>query len=79
MESNLQLGLPEGAIIDAIWRCAVGHERPAAFHTPNATVTNYVDFHIQIGEKQTSVCMVCLSEAYPMTRVEFKEERCQRA
>lgn len=68
-------GLPEGSVIDAIWRCKRGHERPAAYHSPLLTVNTLVEltYTDMVGERY-AICMACLVEDYEMTRVDFKDE-----
>jgi hypothetical protein len=67
-------GMPKDTIINAIWRCKRGHERPAAYQSPTAKVDSLIDFAVTMEDGQHAVCLICLVEDYSMTRVDFKAE-----
>lgn len=67
---------PEGAVIDAIWRCKRGHEAPAAWHTSTEIVPNAFDLAFSPSPNEAiPICVRCLIDDYGVERINFKEER----
>lgn len=67
---------PDGAVIDAIWRCKRGHEQAAAWHMPDGQrVTFAADWtFIDRDHRDNSICVRCVIDDYGMERIEFQEE-----
>jgi len=65
---------PEGAIIDAIWRCKRGHEAHASYQFEDGRQAHYTALQVTlIDDTVHSICLGCLAEDYGMKRIEFKE------
>lgn len=64
---------PEGAIIDAVWRCKRGHEEPASW-TIDGQGSSWTFFQIELHDgSKHAICMACLIEDYNTQKVEFKD------
>ena len=64
---------PEGAIVEAIWRCKRGHDQLAKY-TLDGNVVETTDFRVvEAGGAAHSICLWCIMEDYEMERVEYKD------
>lgn len=78
---------PEGAVIEAIWRCKRGHDSPASWsltqteiggveleYPRDGRVTEAADLLITRNDgSRVSICVDCLAEDYGTERIDFKE------
>lgn len=65
---------PEGAIVNAIWRCKRGHESPAGWQTDTSRLDTFRAFSITLEDDSVhNICLPCLVEDYGTERVDFQD------
>ena len=64
--------VPEGSVVEAIWRCSRGHESPAQLRLETGLSINAYELQIVTATgAKLAVCLQCISEDYACDRVEF--------
>lgn len=64
--------VPEGATVEAIWRCKRGHESPAELTLIDGTSVRAFEIQITTATgEDIAVCLRCLAEDYRTERVTF--------
>ena len=65
--------VPDGATVEAIWRCKRGHESPATIRmgAGTAVTVNAAEMQIVTVDGNVAVCLQCIAEDYRCERVEF--------
>ena len=65
---------PEAAVVEAIWRCARGHESPARVKLADGVIVPNYEMVINTVDGRTlAVCLQCVVEDYRCELVEFKD------
>lgn len=66
--------VPEGAVVEAVWRCKRGHESPAQMTLVDGTPLEAWEVKITTAAgDDIAVCLQCLAEDYRAKRVDFQQ------